>query len=131
MKTRSSCLAVTLVWLSLFAGVLPSCAVSHFAEAESLQVRGDGWIPFPSGQDPNVAAASNAATLFGGHGPGDSVATTQFEITKSGNYRLWVRYMESPWHSPFTVRVQQNGRDVAVKTFDAEARPGVGAWEFS
>jgi hypothetical protein len=125
------CLKIALVVAAIVVGLLPVRAATHFVEAESFQVKGDGWAPFLAGQDPSVGAASGAKTLFGGHGAGDSVATTPIEITQSGNYRLWVRYMESPWHSPFTIRVQQNGRDVAIKTFDAEARPDVGTWQFS
>lgn len=130
MKGKTDFLNVAFMAL-IMAMLSPAFAASHFVEAESFQVKGDGWASFLSGRDPNVAAASGAKTLFGGHGARDSVATTQFEITRAGNYRLWVRYMESPWHSPFTVRVQQNGRDVVVKTLDAEARAGVGEWEFS
>lgn len=105
-------------------------ADTHFVEAEDFQVTGNGWRTFAKGADPSVAAASGTRTLWGGDGPGDSVATAQIEVTKAGRYRLWTRYMEGGWRGPFSVRVRQDGREVAARTFDIEPRPGVETWQF-
>ncbi|MBI3923737.1 MAG: hypothetical protein HY318_20115 [Armatimonadetes bacterium] len=68
---------------------------THFVEAEDFTVSGNGWLPF-WGHEGETKAASRAKSLWGADGAGDSTASTKFNVAE-GTYRLWVRYMESPW----------------------------------
>ncbi|MEO6846000.1 MAG: hypothetical protein ABI254_01995, partial [Chthoniobacterales bacterium] len=129
---RFSKILRTLVLLALLlSGAKHVFATSYFVEAEAFDVKGDGWKPFANGQDPPVGAASGLKTLCGGAGAGDSVATTQIEIPVGGEFRLWVRYMESAYRGPFVVKVKQNGVDVATQIFDRERRPNIPDWSFA
>lgn len=97
-------------------------AETHFLEAESFEVAGDGWRPFAGTE---ARSASDLKTLCGAAGAVDSVASARIEVVNPGTYRTWARYLESRNRGPFTVRIRQEGRDVAVKTLDLEARPNV------
>ncbi len=104
-------------------GTAAVLADSLFVEAETFQVSGNGWFPSPPGK---VKTASALRTLSGATGETGSTASSQIEVVTPGTYRVWVRYLETPaFRGPFTVRLRQNGRDVAVKTFDLEPRAGV------
>ena len=118
--------------LVLFAGflcVLSARCATFFVEAENFAVSGDGWRPVSDNRS-EVRPASRVSTLWGAVGAGDSTASTRITIPAEGMYRLWVRYMEPGWRGPFHVGVLQNGKEVAGKDFDVEARKDVPVWTY-
>jgi len=107
----------------------PGHSTTVFVEAEEFVVAGDGWRPF-SGHEGQTRPASRARTLWGGDGAGDSTASATLTIPAEGTYRLWVRYLKSPWRGPFHLAVRQNDREVAGQDFDLAAKPDVADWQY-
>ncbi len=111
-----------VVWMTLSVGLLHAplaSAATLFVEAEEFQVTGDGWKIATAGNLEGMACkASCAKALWGAAGAGNSTATTTVTIPAAGDYRLHVRYMQSPERGPFCVAVLQNGKEIARKDFD-------------
>ena len=127
-KIKYSCLLLLL--LSFLFGNLAS-AEEIFIEAETFDVSGDGWQVVKGG---GAKKASMATSLWGATGSNNSIANKQISITKAGDYRLWVRYIQFiNYRGPFTVAVYKNNNKLAEKHFDLAAKDGINndfLWEY-
>ncbi|HQX53022.1 MAG TPA: hypothetical protein PLR25_24085, partial [Planctomycetaceae bacterium] len=100
-----------------------------FLEAESLQTSSDGWRATSNDQ---TRRASRVKSLWGADGAVDAVATKTVQLSESGKYRIWVRYIQvAAWRGPFQVAVAAGGENVATHVFDREVVSGVADWEYT
>ncbi len=111
MKTFFPALAFLAFQLST------ALAGTEFIEAESFTSAG-GWTAV---SDSSTKAASGLATLRGGSGAADGVATKTVSIKDAGHYRIWVRYQSYPTdRGPFKVTALAGERTLGSELFDTQ-----------
>lgn len=134
MKDLKSCLLLLALCLLGLAAAFPLPAATFFVECENFRVAGDGWQGDPAKLGWENASlqkkASRARALFGAVGAGDSTASTSLLVPAEGDYRLHVRYFQSPWPGPFHVAVLQDGQEVAGRDFDLETKKDAPTWDY-
>ncbi len=113
---------VLITVLALFCAVLFAAMPqeSIIIEAESFSCTDNAWVKRPHYTGYYDSYPSGGAHLMGANGiPG--IAVKKLNISRSGKYHLWVRYLDlsaSRARAGFILTVKRNGQIVAAKEFD-------------
>ena len=107
-----------IMFVSLLLLFASAPAETIFFEAEDFVPSSHGWKVLSNSL---TRLASKQKVLYGAEGPVDAIASYKINLSKSGRYRIWVRYFNMEGlRGPFAVSIVQDDKEIVSRVFDIE-----------